>query len=280
MALARFQRTIVDASGNVVASPTITVRDQVTNALISLFSDRDGLTAIANPFTGTTAGLAAFHAAGGAYKITATSGAFSISWDWVGIGTAQEIDIEDVNDLIDTAVADAFPDPLPVNKGGTGLQTLTANNVMLGNGTSNVLFVAPSTSGNALISNGTTWASTTVPAPAALSTASGSAPSYSARAWVNFNGTGTVAIRASGNVSSITDNGIGSYAVNLTTSLPDTDYAINVSIDQSLTGYSKPQNGTASFDRAVGSFKVCTGTINELVTALGDFTSVYISVFR
>jgi hypothetical protein len=104
MALARFQRTIVDASGNVVASPTITVRDQVTNALISLFSDRDGLTAISNPFTGTSGGLAAFHAAGGAYKITATSGAFSITWDWVGIGTTQEYDIEDIEDYINNQV--------------------------------------------------------------------------------------------------------------------------------------------------------------------------------
>jgi hypothetical protein len=104
MALARFQRTIVDTSGNVVASPTITVRDQVTNALISLFSDRDGLTAISNPFTGTSGGLAAFHAAGGAYKITATSGAFSITWDWVGIGTTQEYDIEDLEDYINNQV--------------------------------------------------------------------------------------------------------------------------------------------------------------------------------
>lgn len=59
----------------------------------------------------------------------------------------------------------------------------------------------------------------------ALSTASGSAPSYSARAWVNFNGTGTVAIRASGNVSSITDNGTGDYTVNFTTAVADADYA-------------------------------------------------------
>ncbi len=104
MALARFQRTIVDTSGNVVASPTITVRDQLTNALISLFSDRDGLTAISNPFTGTSGGLAAFHSAGGAYKITATSGAFSITWDWVGIGTTQEYDFTDIEDYIDTQV--------------------------------------------------------------------------------------------------------------------------------------------------------------------------------
>jgi len=47
-----------------------------------------------------------------------------------------------------------------VAQGGTGLSTLTANNVILGNGTSTPLFVAPSTSGNVLTSNGTTWQST------------------------------------------------------------------------------------------------------------------------
>ncbi len=62
--------------------------------------------------------------------------------------------------------------------------------------------------------------------PASLSTASGSAPSYSARAWVNFNGTGTVAIRASGNVSSITDNGTGTYTVNFSTAMSDGNYSI------------------------------------------------------
>jgi hypothetical protein len=49
---------------------------------------------------------------------------------------------------------------------------------------------------------------------------------YDARAWVNFNGTGTVAIRASGNVSSITDNGTGDYTVNFSTAMPDANYAI------------------------------------------------------
>jgi hypothetical protein len=51
--------------------------------------------------------------------------------------------------------------PLSVANGGTGLATLTTNNVMLGNGTANVNFVAPGTSGNLLTSDGTTWASTT-----------------------------------------------------------------------------------------------------------------------
>jgi hypothetical protein len=45
------------------------------------------------------------------------------------------------------------------------------------------------------------------------------------RAWVNFNGTGTVAIRASFNVSSITDNGTGDYTVNFTTAMPDANYS-------------------------------------------------------
>jgi hypothetical protein len=67
---------------------------------------------------------------------------------------------------------------------------------------------------------------TAIPAPAALTTASGSAPSYSARAWINFNGTGTVAIRASGNVSSLTDVGVGSYTVNFTTAMDDTNYSV------------------------------------------------------
>jgi hypothetical protein len=55
--------------------------------------------------------------------------------------------------------------------------------------------------------------------------AGGSAPIYACRAWVNFDGTGTVAIRASGNVSSITDNGVGDYTVNFTTAMPDADYS-------------------------------------------------------
>jgi hypothetical protein len=46
------------------------------------------------------------------------------------------------------------------------------------------------------------------------------------RAWVNFKGTGTVAIRASFNVSSITDNGTGNYTVNFTTAMPDDDYSV------------------------------------------------------
>ena len=65
---------------------------------------------------------------------------------------------------------------LPVANGGTSLATLTANNVILGNGSSAPTFVAPSTSGNVLTSNGTTWAST---APAASGATKGQAISFS-----------------------------------------------------------------------------------------------------
>ncbi len=64
---------------------------------------------------------------------------------------------------------------LPVANGGTGAATLTANNVILGNGTSAVQFVAPGSSGNVLTSNGTTWQSTT---PAATGASKGQAIAF------------------------------------------------------------------------------------------------------
>jgi len=75
----------------------------------------------------------------------------------------------------------------------------------------------------------TTVASPTLTTPninsAQFATVSGTAPIYGARAWVSFIGTGTVTIRASGNVTSITDNGTGNYTVNFTTALPDANYS-------------------------------------------------------
>jgi len=59
------------------------------------------------------------------------------------------------------------------------------------------------------------------------------ATAYGCRAWVNFNGTGTVAIRASGNVTSITDNGTGDYTVNFTTAMPDANYSFSLNGNRS-----------------------------------------------
>jgi hypothetical protein len=85
--------------------------------------------------------------------------------------------------------------------------------------------------------------------------ASGSAPIYACRAWVNFNGTGTVAIRGSGNVTSITDNGVGDYTVNFTTAMPDVNYAV--------VGSEKVDNttATANQDAMVTPFNLATGSV-------------------
>ena len=63
------------------------------------------------------------------------------------------------------------------------------------------------------------------------------ATAYGCRAWVNFNGTGTVAIRGSGNVSSITDNGTGDYTVNFTTAFADANYGFT------FGGFESPTDG-------------------------------------
>jgi hypothetical protein len=62
------------------------------------------------------------------------------------------------------------------------------------------------------------------------------APAYGCRAWVNFNGTGTVAIRESANVSSITDNGVGNYTVNFTTAMVDANYSISATANLNVSG--------------------------------------------
>ena len=65
-----------------------------------------------------------------------------------------------------------------------------------------------------------------------ISNAAGTGPitmtgQYAAKAWVNFNGTGTVAIRQSGNVSSITDNGAGNYTMNFTNATTDSNFSVS-----------------------------------------------------
>ena len=81
------------------------------------------------------------------------------------------------------------------------------------------------------------------------STAIENAINGSAKAWVNFNGTGTVSIRGSYNVSSITDNGTGDYTINFTTALPDGNYSLigvgsNPSLDYRSTISARVNAGT------------------------------------
>ena len=123
--------------------------------------------------------------------------------------------------------------------------------------------------------------------PAKNASQQGTAPTFGARAWVNFSGTGTVAIRASGNVSSITDNGTGDYTVNFTTAMPDTEYAQlgstqrNISIN--ATGVHITCNTHSSTTaRSTGSVRVVTsvaGSGAEGGTPI-DCEAVYVAIFR
>jgi hypothetical protein len=80
------------------------------------------------------------------------------------------------------------------------------------------------------------------------------------KAWVNFNGTGTVAIRASLNVSSITDNGVGNYTVNFASALPDANFCTQV------TG----QPNTANTDlRAVAALSFTAATTGGVSVVCG-----------
>lgn len=119
-----------------------------------------------------------------------------------------------------------------------------------------------------------------------LSNAAGSASvpvdtviSGSAKAWVNFNGTGTVAIRAAFNVSSITDNGTGDYTVNFTTAMTDANYSISGSATLLTSGANAPRI-LAPFDvntQTTGSSRVRTGDDTGAVT---DMALVCVQIFR
>jgi hypothetical protein len=104
---------------------------------------------------------------------------------------------------------------------------------------------------------------------------------YGCRAWVNFNGTGTVAIRASGNVSSITDNGgTGDYTVNFTTSMPDANYSA-VFGGQGTTGavfaYATGRGNNATLQQTAGALPIrCANGANATV----DLLMVSVAVFR
>jgi hypothetical protein len=100
------------------------------------------------------------------------------------------------------------------------------------------------------------------------------AVAYGCRAWVNFNGTGTVAIRGSGNVSSITDNGTGDYTVNFTTAMPDANYAAVIA--SAIGGGAGGFVGTGD-TVSTGSFRFYAYAQNG---ASRDTNSGYVSVFR
>jgi hypothetical protein len=103
------------------------------------------------------------------------------------------------------------------------------------------------------------------------------ATAYGCRAWVNFNGTGTVAIRASGNVSSITDDGTGVYTVNFSTAMPDANYSAVANFSVSGTTVMSGTSTIMLYSYATGS--VIARTYNY-VEAMQDPVFVSIGIFR
>ena len=112
--------------------------------------------------------------------------------------------------------------------------------------------------------------------------AGGSAPIYAARAWVNFNGTGTVAIRGSGNVSSITDNGTGDYTINFTNALPDANYNHNITLSFSESASGLNNRAYGSCTKATSTLRFRTGYVSSTLGDLGaeDEGSIQVAIFR
>lgn len=112
--------------------------------------------------------------------------------------------------------------------------------------------------------------------------ATGTAPVYACRAWVNFNGTGTVTIRASGNVSSITDNGVGDYTVNFTNAMPDANYSVNgITTGASTTNTSRnvciKGSDSGATLKSTTQLTIQTANVN---TTFVDVADISISIFR
>jgi hypothetical protein len=172
MALGIFQRPVVDDNGTVQSAASVEVRVQETNALADIYSDRAGATPKANPFTTGADGLVKFFAQGNAYKITATKGAFAVTWEYVATGTAAELDIGDIEDLIDAAAGTPSLAPITNNyilaniSGGTAAPSGHSINQILNSTLTNVqgaipyraaaawTRILPGTSGQFLKTNG------------------------------------------------------------------------------------------------------------------------------
>jgi hypothetical protein len=205
------------------------------------------------PVAGTTGTFSgALTAASGAFSgpVSGTTGTFSGAVSGTAFtGNGSALTALNASNLVSGTVPDArFPATLPVASG------VNLTNLPAGNLTGDVAQARLATALNA----------------------SGAAPLYAARAWVNFNGTGTIAIRASGNVSSLTDNGVGDYTVNFTTVMPDANYA-PVGLMAILSGNEiRSIGGGVNYSQTASSLRVQTwGNPN-----IADANFVTIAIFR
>jgi hypothetical protein len=150
----------------------------------------------------------------------------------------------DVVDAITHLSSLTLGSALPIASGGTGATTLTANNVILGNGTSAVQFVAPGTTGNVLTSNGTTWTST-------------AGASFATPLTVVGNATAGSEIR----LPEDTDNGSNYAAVKAPDSLAS-NVTLTLPSQTATLGYINiPQSGSAK----TTAYTLATGDVGEFI---------------
>lgn len=116
-----------------------------------------------------------------------------------------------------------------------------------------------------------------------LADSPGNPPHYACRAWVRFNGTGTVAIDASGNASSVTDNGPGDYTFNFATAMPDANYCVVANGQAFSTGghqTSDNQFVTLYNGATILTTSVRINTQFGNINSGNDFPIVYVAIFR
>lgn len=100
MAYASWHTTVTDLQGNVIPNASIYVVNETTGIAPQLYADRQGLVPMGNPFTAEADGTVNLYVAGGAYRIRASFGAWERTWRYVGIGTAQEVDVEGLASML------------------------------------------------------------------------------------------------------------------------------------------------------------------------------------
>lgn len=121
--LARVEMVIQDTNGNVLPGATVTVQQEISGLPVaSIFSDRAGTVPKANPGTADASGVFYFHAAGGAYRVTAVSGSVTATARYVAVGTAQELD----SDSLLTAAGGTVNGDLTIN----GVLTIVSNAIL------------------------------------------------------------------------------------------------------------------------------------------------------
>jgi len=129
-----------------------------------------------------------------------------------------------------------------------------------------------------LATSAVTTAKTSFTGDLAFNSGYGSAATaYGVRAWVNFNGTGTIAIREDGNVSSITDSGTGNYIVNFATAMPDANY---VAVHGTGNGNTTRASNWGNYQQAQSTtaYRFLTGNFDG--TADTDTTYCSVAFFR